>query len=600
MLENVKSVHEKYAECSPAAQDEDFIEDYDEPAPIEISFTAPPRLKDKIKNWFIEHRPSRKCLEGLLAILYDEGLDVPKSAATLIGKSEKIVVRNVMPGSYCHIGVEKQLKSFEFILQKYDKIDIDLNIDGIPIFKSSRVQLYPILAKIVNIKETINPFPVGVYIGYKKPASIDDFLKDLVDEVKALESKVLLDGKFVKINFRSLICDTPAKSFVCGIPGHSSSHGCSKCTQVAKRVNDTLTYSTVSGTLITDEDFASRKYPKHHYKSFQTKETPLEQIGFKMISQIPLDPMHLVDLGVMRKMLIRIINRRTENKTPKSHIDKISNELVKMQKFFPKEFPRKPRSLEDIHNWKATEFHQFLAYTGPLVLLNNVHHDIYYEFLLLHCAYRLLSSPREVTQYLEQAQGLLELFVENFPVVFGEGSVSFNVHSLLHLTSCAEQYGPLSSFSAYDFENKLQLLKKYVQKPSQILQQIVNRDKIQPVLKKIKNGRKFLGNRVSGIHINDCFFSEKSPNNFCMVKSETPIKIEKFLSGGNNSFESRRLLDLDNFYEEPVISGDLGIYKSKLVLGEKEHFCIGDIECKLLCLPFGSNFLLIPILHSCT
>lgn len=96
-----------------------------------------------------------------------------------------------------------------------------------------------------------------------------------------------------------------------------------------------------------------------------------------MITQTPLDSMHLIDLGVTRKMLIRIIKNKTEERTPKSNITAISNELVKLKKCFPKEFPRKPRTLEEIHVWKATEFHQFLAYSGIIVLNNNVHNDIY-------------------------------------------------------------------------------------------------------------------------------------------------------------------------------------------------------------------------------
>ncbi|KAI8120521.1 hypothetical protein CVS40_8202 [Lucilia cuprina] len=82
------------------------------------------------------------------------------------------------------------------------------------------------------------------------------------------------------------------------------------------------------------------------------EKTPLEVLGFNMITQTPLLIMHLVGLGVMRKILIRIVQNKTEEKTSKQNISAISSGLINLKKCFPKEFPRKPRSLDDLHHWK--------------------------------------------------------------------------------------------------------------------------------------------------------------------------------------------------------------------------------------------------------
>ena len=39
----------------------------------------------------------------------------------------------------------------------------------------------------------------------------------------------------------------------------------------------------------------------------------------------------------------------------------------------PREFARGPRTTADLLRYKATEFRQFLLYTGPVVLLNKLH-----------------------------------------------------------------------------------------------------------------------------------------------------------------------------------------------------------------------------------
>lgn len=137
----------------------------------------------------------------------------------------------------------------------------------------------------------------------------------------------------------------------------------------------------------------------------------------------------------------------------------LSKRLLELSPYIPVEFQRKPRGIEELPRWKATEFRQFILYYGPIVLKNIVDDDLYYEVLLLHVAYRLISTPRHFHSNANTAEELLQVFVENFSKIFGEQSITFNVHCLLHLTQCVKEYGIVSNFSAYEFENFLQFLK---------------------------------------------------------------------------------------------------------------------------------------------
>jgi len=114
-----------------------------------------------------------------------------------------------------------------------------------------------------------------------------------------------------------------------------------------------------------------------------------------MISQVPLDCMHLLELGVMRTFVERIYYNKVINKVSKQKQNTIYAKLMSMRTFIPREFAWKPRTLLELSNWKSTEFRQFLLYTGIVALKDSIFDDQYYLFLLLHCAYRLLCSQKQ-------------------------------------------------------------------------------------------------------------------------------------------------------------------------------------------------------------
>uniref|UniRef100_A0A0K8VNS4 Transposase domain-containing protein n=1 Tax=Bactrocera latifrons TaxID=174628 RepID=A0A0K8VNS4_BACLA len=380
------------------------------------------------------------------------------------------------------------------------------------------MQLWPILAKIFNFPN-ISIFPIGVYVGNSKPGNIASFLGELVTELKdLLNNGILFENKIIAFEIRALICDAPAKAFACGIPGHTSYHGCTKCIQISMKTGNVLTYSTILHELISDADFSSRKHLKHHQKEFHSKQCPFEELGLKMITQVPLDPMYLIDLGVMKKIPVRMNTDKTNFKINKEVKAEISTHLKSLRKYVPREFSRFPRGLEELFNWKAIEFRQFLLYTGMLVLKDKVHVDFYYEFLLLHCACRLLSCPRTCDRNVENTQIFLELFVENFPVVFGENSISHNIHGLLHISDCVKKFGPLINFSSYPFEDYLQKLKKYVKKPSEILQQIHIRTQYEKFVTKQRKMEFIQKNGdIVAVATSEHFFTTVCPNNFCAI-----------------------------------------------------------------------------------
>lgn len=78
--------------------------------------------------------------------------------------------------------------------------------------------------------------------------------------------------------------------------------------------------------------------------------------------------MHVVCLGSIKRLLTFWIHGPQQCKLVLALRQEISNCLQALRGAVPSEFARQPRSLTKLDRWKATKFHQFLLYTGPVIL----------------------------------------------------------------------------------------------------------------------------------------------------------------------------------------------------------------------------------------
>lgn len=189
-----------------------------------------------------------------------------------------------------------------------------------------------------------------------------------------------------------------------------------------------------------------------------------------------LDPMHLVFLGVMRRLLVMFwIEGKRGVKLPKSVILNINNQIKSNKKHIASEFTRKLRTLKDAKRWKATEFRFFLLYLGPLLLRSQTSSDVHKHFLLLHAAVFILSSQHLTNKYIATAKLFLTTFVKMGAKMYGKYFVVYNIHSLIHICDDVALYGDLNSYSCFPFENYLGKLKRSIRGKYRLLQQIHNR-----------------------------------------------------------------------------------------------------------------------------
>lgn len=297
-----------------------------------------------------------------------------------------------------------------------------------------------------------------------------DYLQQVVDEINQLQINGFeFQTKHWNIKIHSVICDTPARAFVNCVKSFSGYHGCDRCEQRGKWEGK-MTYPKIRANLRTDTAFNSKRDEEHH-----TGDLPFTDTQLGMISQFPIDYMHQVCLGVTKRILIMWIKGPLCNRVGQHVIGSISEALIALKENVPCEFARKPRSLSEIDRWKATEYRQFLLYTGPVVLKHTIHSNLYKNFLLFSVAIHFLLNENLCRTYNQYVKELLETFLQHFYQLYGVDMAVYNVHTLIHLPDQALQFGSLDNISSFPFENYLQKLKRLVRKPEFPLQQVIRR-----------------------------------------------------------------------------------------------------------------------------
>ena len=126
-----------------------------------------------------------------------------------------------------------------------------------------------------------------------------------------------------------------------------------------------MAYLNSNVSLRTHEEFVSMRDDEYH-----KGQTILNQLDMDLVIDVPLDYMHLVCLGVTKRLLSFWLSGHQGIRLFKKDIEAVNNNLEQVRTCCVKEFSRLPRSLKELDRWKATEFRQFLLYYGPVILKN--------------------------------------------------------------------------------------------------------------------------------------------------------------------------------------------------------------------------------------
>lgn len=195
---------------------------------------------------------------------------------------------------------------------------------------------------------------------------------------------------------------------------------------------------------------------------------------------------------------------------------------------------------------------------------------------------RILCNDLEYVSKNDYASQLLEYFVENFSLLYGVKSLSYNVHGLVHVANDALMFGPLDSYSAFQFENYLGKIKKLIKTSDKPLKQLINRiveERNIPVVDSTLHCTfpSLMGQHDDGPLIPGCtgpqyhevhfrnFTITTSERDNCVVLNNGSIVVVKNFAHNMNKLVvvGQKFNDVSNFFLQPCDSIDVGVYEAK-------------------------------------
>lgn len=225
-----------------------------------------------IREWALEGgQLLMKKLDNLLKKISTVFVHISKSYKTPLSTPVNLEIRKFNDGSqmwYKDIRRNLNITQLEPYLHKYDRIIIDINIDGLPLFKSSKAKFWLILGYLTMTKNA--PFIIAIYFGKTDPQDLDIYLGQYVNEIEDLLNNgyVFNNRRYRRFQIRHYICDAPARSFVKCCIDHCGYASCEKCTIIPEWIEDRVICINLDENLRTDYSFLQQTQPQYHKKSF--------------------------------------------------------------------------------------------------------------------------------------------------------------------------------------------------------------------------------------------------------------------------------------------------------------------------------------------
>ncbi|XP_064469841.1 uncharacterized protein LOC135384573 [Ornithodoros turicata] len=368
-------------------------------------------------------------------------------------------------------------------------ISLTMNVDGCPVFKSKHCSISPIQL-IINelpVFERFRNILGGIWFGKGEP-NMEIYLKSFVQQCKRLADKGfrwMKDGVQVVSRAFVICCtvDSAARPLLQNMIKFNGFYGCSWCLHPGCTVNGEVRYTVATQvyeertaeTAVRSMTHAARQ--KVICFGYKGPSVLLNLPAFNVVHSFVPDYLHSVLLGVTRTMMKLWFEGKNSNEcfyigTP-SLVSLIDSRMQKIRP--PATIGRCPRGVSERELWKGQEYRSWLLYYS-LPVLNGILPRSYllHLALLVQAVFFLLQESLFGTD-LNTAEELLNEFVVKYNMLYGDYSMVYNVHLLLHLAKGVSQWGPLWTHSTFVFESYNGTLLKFIKGNRGVAEQVLQK-----------------------------------------------------------------------------------------------------------------------------
>ena len=405
--------------------------------------------------------------------------------------------------NYVSFNLEDQLKVVSKVCQLEEASDLTLRLiitcDGIPLSKSSEVELYPLIVYIDNF-QNLNLRSKCYIIGSiamirkkvsKIPLNPTLLLRTFLRDFEAINAKGGIETAWsphTKLEVISFLADTPCRAKFLNVLQHNGTYPCHRCYVKLQdklvpvhKSNEIRLKTMEEVNQLIDELENLRVVTPRTLHTFGIKgKSLLARFNFDYIKQSPLEIMHCLFLGVAKNFLeMYLFESKNSLKEPqRNQVD----QRIKLLKP-PSNSKRSIRQLNEFKHFKSAEFELIFFYYGYF-MFKGILSDEKFNFLMFLAATTFkLWSRNATTAQIDQVPDEIDHFMDVFRRKNDERDlIRFNLHWMLHLYEDRKTFGPLSKMNAYSYEDRLQHFKYAFLSRNRRLESLVKKIKAERMI----------------------------------------------------------------------------------------------------------------------
>lgn len=419
----------------------------------------------------------KKCLDGIPTVLMDVGYSDGDGEPAVM-----LAMQSFPYDRFYKVGATEQLNwvltyiPIKSLLEYHTELhhgveadrNIDVSMDGVQLDKSSGKSMEVICIRFAECRHV---YPILIYIPERR----------IKRTTRSLWRRILRELKEEGLKIKLVVADAPMRSKLMGMKQHNAIFSCQTCEGRGEIVKPRRNYSYPPNTMKAPRRTLQkcRDIRKNHDnltlegQKGLYKYSPLRGSGVNLLRCMPPEWMHLVALGVARKMLsmtFKIDNVRKvigTNQVELADWQRMSDIWKKTK--LPFEWGRRARAF-DFGHYKANELKALTIYGFPALLASIPRTKPFRKvrrcWMLMIAVVRALLLPSGVYEdFLRKDNGNYRLkenarrFYKLYAKVFGPGNCTYNTHAFMHLKKHRDICGPLPETSAYPFEDVYGILR---------------------------------------------------------------------------------------------------------------------------------------------